>query len=330
MMKRTPTGKKSPRKTTFPQTLQEAIKHFADLDVCVAFMSMLRWPDGVTCPKCESKSVSYMATRRMWNCKNCRKQFSVKQGTVMEDSPIGLDKWLVAAWMLANDKNGISSYEVHRALDITQKSAWFLMHRLRYAMRNGTFEKLSGTIEADETFVGGLSKNMHKKERARKITGTGGKDKVIVLGVIERGGVARTEVIADRAGETIQGEVRRYVEPGSELMTDALPAYRGLDGEYIHQYVDHSADEYVRGDVHTNSMENFWTLFKRAIKGTYVSVEPAHLSRYLDEQSFRYNERHGNDAERFIQTVQGVQGRRLTYKRLTGGLERLTEEVEKD
>jgi transposase-like protein len=319
MMKPKPTGKKKPRETTFPQTLQEAIKYFADPDTCVAFMSLLRWPDGVTCPKCDGKAVSYLSTRRMWKCKNkeCHKQFSVKVGTIMEDSPIGLDKWLMAIWMLANCKNGISSWELSRALDIQQRSAWFVLHRVRYAMQRGTFEKLSGTIEADETFVGGLSRNMHKKDRERKITGPGGCGKVIVFGMLERGGEARAEIIPDRSGETIQGEVRRHVEPGSELMTDAHKAYRALDGEYIHQYVDHGSDEYVRDDCHTNGMENFWTLFKRAIKGTYVAVNTEHLSAYVDEQSFRYNERHGNDAERFLEAVSGIGGKRLTYETLT-------------
>ncbi|CAN5410524.1 IS1595 family transposase [soil metagenome] len=317
-----PSGKKTPRETDFPQTLQETIKYFSDPDTCATFMAQLRWPDGVTCPNCEGKAVSYLSTRRLWKCKACKKQFSVKQGTVMEDSPISLDKWLAAIWMIANAKNGISSCEISRALDITQKSAWFLLHRIRLAMQEGTFEKMSGTVEADETFIGGLSKNMHKREREARITGTGGKDKAIVMGLLERhgeGSTVRTKVILDRLGETIQAEVRCHVEPGSELMTDALKAYRGLNDEYVHQFVDH-AEEYVRGSVHTNGLENFWTLLKRSIKGTYVSVEPFHLFRYLDEQSFRFNTRNGKDADRFLQAVKSVAGKRLTYEELTGSL----------
>src|SRR2546423_4208292 len=181
-------GKKTPRTTDFPQTLQEAIKYFSDLDTCTKFVAQMRWPEGVMCPYCAGKAVSYLTTCRKWKCmkKECHKQFSAKVGTVMEDSPIGLDKWLAAMWMICNAKNGVSSYEISRALDITQKSAWFLLHRIRLAMQTGTFKKLSGTVEADETFIGGLSKNMHQKERERRITGTGGKDKAIVMGLLER------------------------------------------------------------------------------------------------------------------------------------------------
>ncbi len=179
---------KEQNEATFPKTLQAAILHFADKETCTTFMAQLRWPDGVTCPACEGKEVSYLSTRFMWKCKACKKQFSVKVGTVMEDSPIRLDKWLAAIWMIANDKNGISSYEVHHALDITQKSAWFLNHRIRLAMQNGTFEKLSGQVEADETYIGGLARNMHRDKRDKKIKGTGGSGKVAVMGLLERNG----------------------------------------------------------------------------------------------------------------------------------------------
>lgn len=314
--------KKKPRDTTFPQTLQESVKYFSDPDTCNTFMAQIRWPDGVACPYCACKAVSYLSTRRKWKCMNkeCHKQFSVKVGTVMEDSPIGLDKWLAAIWMIANDKNGISSYEIHRALDITQKSAWFLLHRIRLAMQNGTFEKMSGTVEVDETFIGGLSRNMHRDVRDRKITGTGGSGKAIVFGLLERhgeGSKVKTKVIFDRSRETLHAEIRQHVECGSEVMTDAHRSYTGLNPEYAHQFVDH-AEKYVDGNVHTNCMENFWSLLKRSIRGTYVSVEPFHLFRYLDEQTFRFNTRKGNDADRFLQTVKSVTGKRLTFDELTG------------
>jgi transposase-like protein len=305
----------------FPKTLQEAIKFFADPDTCVTFMAQLRWPEGVTCPDCNGKAVSYLSTRRMWKCMNkaCHKQFSVKRGTIMEDSAISLDKWLAAIWLIANAKNGISSYEIHRALGVTQKSAWFLLHRIRLAMQTGTFEKMSGTVEADETFIGGLSKNMHRDVRDRKITGPGGCGKAIVFGLLERntkGSKVRTKVIFDRSRETLHGEIRDCVVSGSEVMTDAHRSYGGLNPEYVHQFVDH-AEKYVDGNVHTNSMENFWCLLKRSIKGTYVSVEPYHLFRYLDEQAFRFNERKVKDADRFVQVVKQVTGKRLTYEELT-------------
>jgi len=306
---------------TFPKTLQEAIKYFADKETCTTFMAQLRWPEGVTCPHCGGKAVSYLSSRFMWKCMNkaCHKQFSVKRGTIMEDSAIGLDKWLAAIWLIANAKNGVSSYEIHRALGVTQKSAWFLLHRIRLAMQTGTFEKMSGTVEADETFIGGLSRNMHKHARERKITGPGGCGKAIVFGLIERntgGSKVRTKVIFDRSRETLHGEIRKHVEAGSEVFTDAHRSYGGLNPEYVHQFVDH-AERYVDGNVHTNSMENFWTLLKRGIKGTYVSVEPFHLFRYLDEQAFRFNERKGKDADRFVQVVKQVTGKRLTYEELT-------------
>jgi transposase-like protein len=303
----------------FPKTLQEAIKYFSDLDTCNTFMAQIRWPEGVTCPYCEGKAVSYLSTRRKWKCMNkvCHKQFSVKVGTVMEDSPITLDKWLAAVWLITNAKNGISSYEVMRALGITQKSAWFLMHRIRLAMQTGTFEKLSGQVEADETYIGGLARNMHRSEHSRKVTGTGGKGKVAVMGLLERDGKVRAKVINNATQLTLHAEVRSNVEAGAELFTDGWKGYSGLHQEYIHQVIDH-AEKYVDGQIHTNGIENFWSLLKRGIKGTYVSVEPFHLFRYLDEQTFRFNERKGKDADRFIKTVRQIAGKRLTFDELIG------------
>jgi transposase-like protein len=302
-----------------PKTLQEAIKFFSGTETCTTFMAQLRWPDGVTCPHCQGKAVSYLSTRHKWKCMNkeCHKQFSVKVGTIMEDSPIGLDKWLAAIWLIANAKNGISSYEIHRALGITQKSAWFLLHRIRLAMQTGTFEKLSGQVEADETYISGKARNMHKSKREAMIKGRGSVGKVAVMGLLERQGEVRTRVIQDADRETLHKGVKNFVESGSELFTDGWKAYGGLDAEYIHQVIDHAV-EYVRGNIHTNGIENFWSLLKRSIKGTYVSVKPFHLFRYLDEQTFRFNTRKGKDADRFVQTVKSISGKRLTYEQLTG------------
>jgi transposase-like protein len=303
----------------FPKTLQEAILHFSDLDTCTTFMAQIRWPEGVTCPYCAGKAVSYLSSRRIWKCMNkvCHKQFSVKVGTVMEDSPITLDKWLAAVWLITNAKNGISSCEISRALKVTQKSAWFLLHRIRLAMQTGTFEKLSGQVEADETYIGGLARNMHRSEHSRKITGTGGSGKVAVVGLLERNGKVRAKVIRDTTQLTLHAEVKANVEPGAELFTDGWKAYGGLQKDYIHQVIDH-AEKYVDGQIHTNGIENFWSLLKRGLKGTYVSVEPFHLFRYLDEQTFRFNERKGKDADRFVKTVKQIAGKRLTYDELTG------------
>ena len=235
---------------------------------------------------------------------------------------MGLNKWLPAMWMMVNCKNGISSYEVARALGITQKSAWFMLHRLRLATQTGTFEKMGGTVEADETFIGGLARNMHRDKRGKKIKGTGGSGKAIVMGMLERGTIAKHSkvhalVVPTTSGQDLQAKVRQHVEQGSNLFTDALTSYSGLKDEYMHQVVDHAV-EYVRGNVHTNTIENFWSLLKRGLKGTYVSVEPFHLFRYLDEQVFRFNTRKDNDASRFATALGSVAGRRLTYHQLIG------------
>lgn len=307
-----------------PETLLEAINFFSDPDVCQDFMVTLRWPNGVVCPTCGSRDVGYVASRRVWNCRNKhpRKQFSIKVGTIFEDSPIPLEKWLPAMWLIANDKNGISSYEVGRALGVTQKSAWFMMHRVRLAMQDETSEPFGGEVEVDETFIGGKARFMHQDKRAEKITGRGGVDKASVMGLLARHGldghsVVRTEVVANTRRKTLDPKVRQQVRPGSEVFTDALKSYDGLDGEYIHQVIDH-AEAYARGNVHTNGLENFWSLLKRAIRGSYVNVEPFHLFRYLDEQSFRFNNRKVEDADRFEMVSGSVVGKRLTYKRLIG------------
>lgn len=303
-----------------PRTLQEAMRHFSDADVCTQLMVDVRWPFGVVCPHCQSNAVGKMSkTRRVWNCKACKKQFSVKVGTVFEDSPIGLDKWLPALWLIANAKNGISSYEIHRALGVTQKTAWFMLHRIRTAMKTGTFEKLSGQVEADETFIGGKAKNMHKAKRAARIKGRGAVGKEIVMGLLERGGEVKTKRIKNTSRATLHREIAENVEYGSEVHTDAFPAYKGLDERYIHQVVDHAVT-YVQGNVSTNGLENFWSLLKRTVKGTYVSVDAFHLERYLDEQAYRFNARHLDDANRFIEVLESVTNKRLTYKQLTESL----------
>src|ERR1022692_4296962 len=260
-----------------PQTLQEAIVYFASPDNCLNYLARKRWPNGVTCPTCGSQDVIFLANQRRWKCKGNheRPQFSVKVGTVMEDSPIGLDKWLAAMWQIVNCKDGISSYEVHRAIGITQKSAWFLDHRIRFALGLAPGNKLSGQVEADETFIGGKARNMHKAKRERKITGTGGKDKVVVMGMMERGGNVRAFVVGNRRKKELQKNVREHVEAGAAIFSDELKSYNGLESDYQHQVINHAV-EYANGNVHTNSMENFWSLLKRGLHGTYISVGPFH------------------------------------------------------
>src|ERR1700730_4555920 len=305
-----------------PKTLLEAIKHFADPDVTHNLMVRLRWPHGVHCPTCGRTDGRFISTRRIWECKekHPRRQFSSKVGTIFEDSPLGLDKWFAGIWMVANCKNGISSYEMARDLGITQKSAWFMDHRIRLAMKAGSIMKMDGEVEAAESFIGGLAKNMHEKKR--KHIGTGGAGKTAVPGILRRkngtnGSKVRATAIPNVRAATLQTEIRDNVEPGSHLYTDAWTSYRGLAGEYNHEVIDHAV-EYVRDAVHTNGIENFWSLLKRTIKGTYVSVEPFHLGRYLDEQAFRFNERDDNDAGRFKSVLSSVCGRRLTYEELIG------------
>ena len=313
-----------------PKTLQEAVVYFANPANCRVYLVARRWPNGVICPRCGSDKVVFLEKYNRWQCSvtHDARQFTSKTGTIMEESPIGLDKWLMAMWLIVNCKNGISSYEIHRAIGVTQKSAWFLDHRIRLALHNGSFENLlSGEVEADETFIGGKARNMHAWKRAIKITGTGGKDKTMVMGILERGkdgkpSKVRTSVVANRKKKSLQPEVRKHVEAGSALYTDALESYRGLN-EFQHQVVDHAV-QYVDGKIHTNGLENFWSLLKRGLLGTYISVEPFHLFRYLDEQAFRYNNRKDEtgevltDSDRFDLAVRQIVGKRLTWNRLTG------------
>lgn len=305
-----------------PKSLQEAIVYFSNPDNCIDYLAIRRWPSGIViCPGCGSKTVKFSASRRTWTCSahHAKREFSIKIGTVMEDSPIPLDKWLTATWLVTNCKNGISSYEIARDVKVTQKSAWFMLHRIRLAMQDDFFgSKLSGEVEVDETFIGGKARNMHLSERKRRITGTGGKDKTAVVGLLERGGKIRASVVPSRRRKVLQEEVRKHVTAGAALYTDALMSYEGLAGDYAHQVVDH-ATQYVDGRVHTNGLENFWSLLKRGISGTYVSVEPFHLFRYLDEQMFRFNNRKDlDDAGRFDLTVSQLVGKRLTFAQLTG------------
>ncbi|MGC2803174.1 MAG: IS1595 family transposase [Candidatus Acidiferrum sp.] len=308
-----------------PKTLQQAIVYFADADNCLNFMVKLRWPDRkVICPTCGRNDVRFIATRRMWECKSQhpKKQFSAKIGTIFEDSALPLDKWLIAMWMVANCKNGISSYEIGRALGVTQKSAWFMLHRIRLAMQTRSSVQLGGEgkeVEVDETFVGGAARFMHADKRKRRITETGTKDKVAVQEILERGGEIRAAVVGNRKKHLLQSNIRAHVKAGSAIYTDALLSYQGLKHQgFEHQVIDH-AESYVDGQIHTNGLENFWSLFKRQLKGTYISVEPFHLFRYLDEQVFRYNFRKlAHDGLRFEHVASHILGKRLTYAEVTG------------
>ena len=275
-----------------PTTLQLAIQHYSDEQICIDAVAKMRWAEGIpVCPSCGRKDHYYLKTQRRWKCKECYKQFTVKLGTVFEDSPISLTKWLPALWMLCNCKNGISSYELSRDLGVSQKAGWFMLQRLRLALQDGFFgSKLSGEVEVDETFIGGK---------------------------------VRATVVPNRKKHALQSEVYRHVEAGAALYSDALKSYEGLAGEYAHEVIDHAV-KYVDGRVHTNGLENFWSLLKRGIAGTYVSVEPFHLFRYLDEQMFRFNNRKDEsgklltDSDRFQLALSQIAGKRLTFAEVTG------------
>ncbi len=303
-----------------PETLTGAIRYFGDAEKCHEFMVAMRWPNDVRCPHCNSDNVGNLVLpRRIWNCKNCRKQFTVKVGTIFEDSPLALDKWLPATWMIVNAKNGVSSCELARSLVVTQKTGWFMLHRIRLAMQEGSFEKFSGRVEADETYIGAKARNLHKHKRTGK---TGMVGKTAVLGLLEREdgekpSRVRCKVMKRVRTRELDPTVRANIEKGSEVITDKFSSYYKLSDEYVHNVIDH-AISYAEGHVHTNCLENFWSLLKRALRGTYVNVEPFHLFRYLDEQAFRFNERKDDDRGRFLKAIASFAGKRLMYSNLIG------------
>jgi transposase-like protein len=315
-----------------PKTLQQAIQFFTDYENCRQFMIAMRWDDGVVrCPQCNSDKVSYLEKSRLYFCpsKHPKQKFSLKVGTVFEDSPIGLDKWLPVTWLICNCKNGISSYEIARAVGVTQKSAWFMLHRLREAMRDTRKHKFGfgGPVESDEAFIGPNPLKMHKDRKARVQARDGLKrgfvGKTSVHGMLDRElRQVRAKVVPSVNRATLQDEILKNVTPFAKVYTDEWSGYDGLSRNYVHKIVNHSM-EYVRGQVHTNGIENFWSLLKRTLRGTYVAVEPFHLDQYLSEQVFRFNNRATkdnplSDADRFMLAVSQISGKRLTYAELTG------------
>jgi len=308
-----------------PKTLIEAITFYNDENNCDKVMVAMRWANIPTCPRCGSKEVKRISTRMIRRCTACQKQFTTKVGTIFEDSPLSLSKWLLAVWLLAGAKNGVSSCEVSRAVGVTQKTAWFMLHRIREAMRTGTFDKMQGTVEADETYVGGLEKNKHADKRIKGAQGRSGAGKSVVMGILERSpernaSRVRAVLIPKASGKHLKSEIESTVNEFANVYTDAWKGYNGLSEKYIHDFVDHAV-AYAIGQVHTNGLENFWSLFKRMLKGTYVSVEPFHLARYIDEMVFRFNNREGDDRERFLSVLSMVSGKRLTYEDLIASYE---------
>ncbi|MGO9339482.1 MAG: IS1595 family transposase [Terracidiphilus sp.] len=303
-----------------PQTLTEAIRYYADPGNCVSVIKEMRWPDGEpVCPHCGERRHYWLAKQMRWKCASCRKQFTAKTGTVFEDSPIPLDKWLIGIWLVANCKNGISSYEIARHVGVTQKTGWFLLQRIRYALANGSLERFggpeSGPVEVDECFIGGKPQNMHMNKRLKMKQGMHANPKMAVMGMLDRESrKVRATVIPNAKREVLQREILNAIEKGSTVYTDGWAGYDNLAAQnYIHETVTHM-QEYVRGQVHTQGIENFWSLLKRGLNGTYVAVEPFHLHRYVDEQAFRYNNRATKDNpltdyDRFMLALSQISGK---------------------
>jgi transposase-like protein len=321
-----------------PKTLQQAIQYFSEEQTCIDAVAAMRWPNGVVCGLCGADSPYYLQTQKRWKCRKCRKQFSVKVNSIFEDSPISLTKWLPALWLIVNCKNGVSSYEIARDLGVTQKSAWFMLQRLRLALRARDFSsKLGGNdggaVEVDECYIGGKTQFMHKSRKLRiqrekneipawKSTAAY-YGKTPVMGIFDRDTrQVRAKVVPNVKRETLQAEILENIEHGSAIYSDEAVAYHNLREKFVHETVNHLS-AYVRGQVHTNCLENFWSLTKRSLKGTYVCVEPFHLDRYIDEQVFRFNHRATkdnplNDSDRFLLALSQVANKRLTYAELTG------------
>jgi transposase-like protein len=319
-----------------PRTLLEAVRYFSDLKRAHDYFVAVRWPNGVACPRmgCGSANVRAIErvvksrsrkpgakphTEHLWFCKDCKRQFTAKVGTIFEDSPIGLDKWLPAIWLLSADRNGISSYEIARALKVRQPTAWFILHRIRTMMGSENTEPLEGVVEADETFIGGKLKF---SKRARRYIREGNPwdpnlNKTRVLGIVQRGGKARAWVIPNFKKQTMLPKLVEAIRPDATLYTDGSGVMYQMGKQFAqHDWVNHAL-EYVKGHVHTNNIEGFWSVLRRTLGGTYIHVNPRHLNRYIAEQVFRFDERENSDGPRFNEALRGADSKRLTYKALT-------------
>jgi transposase-like protein len=294
------------------------IERFGDEEKCRTYLEHLRWPEGVKCLRCQSDKISRIYTRGLFTCDACGYQFSVKVGTIFHDSHLPLTKWFLAIYLMSEARKGVSANQLKRTLGVAYKTAWYLCHRIRKAVADADTSLLSGIIEVDETYIGGKAKNMHKDVRERKITGRGASGKAMVLGAIERGGKIRLRVDQRADRETLHAFIKEMAAPEAEcIMTDEHAGYEGIADENTrHETVSHSKDEWVRGDVHTNTVENAWSLFKRSIVGSYHQISAKHLDRYLDEFEFRFNNR--NNPYLFRDTLlRLIASENLEYKELT-------------
>ncbi|HEY8309350.1 MAG TPA: IS1595 family transposase [Gemmatimonadaceae bacterium] len=293
----------------------ELIERFGSEDKCHAYLEELRWPDGVKCPRCQSDKISRIVKRRQFDCDGCRYQFSVRVGTLFHDSKLPLWKWFLAVYVMGESKKGVSANQLKRMLGVSYKTAWYLCHRIRSAMHDESGELLRGIVEADETFVGGKVRGHRSQRDSAKHRYD---NKTVVLGAVERGGRVRLRMAPDSSAATIKGFLNDVVHDDAEaIYTDSNRAYRGIaDDNTAHEYVDHSRDEWVRGQVHTNTVESVWSLFDRSVIGAYHKLSVKHLPAYLDEAAFRWNNR--TNPYLFRDTILAlVEGDALTFKELT-------------
>lgn len=299
--------------------LMDLLKHFSNEQVCRDYLETIRWEGNLSCPykDCGATKVFKYNDGKRYKCSACQRQYSVRVGTIFEDSKIPLQKWYAAIYLITSHKKGISSLQLHRDLGITQKTAWYLLHRVRHSLGLPTkAEKLTGTIEADETFIGGLEANKHASKRIKDTQGRSVKTKTAVAGIVERGGEVRAKIVKDTSGKHLRKFVIENVSKGSELHTDEWFGYYGLEKLYQRSIIKHQDKQYVVGNCHTNTMEGFWSLLKRGVVGIYHSVSSKHLQKYLDEFSFRYNTRQFSESHRFNTMLSTVTSH-LPYKKLT-------------
>lgn len=302
-------------------SLIDFIREFPDDAACLRHLEQIRWADDAghvapRCPHCDGAKAYSIESGKRYKCAACRKKFTVLVGTIFENTKIPLQKWFLAIYFACNDKKGVSSCQLAKNIGVTQKSAWFMLHRIREMLCDKAPELLEGEIETDETYIGGKEGWKHANKRTPNNRGRSTKTKTPVFGMVEReSGHTRFVVVEDASGETLQAEIVPAVKPGSTIHSDEWIGYRGLSALYQHEVIKHKEGEYVRGSVHTNTIENRWSHFRRTLTGTYHQVSRKHLSRYADESAFRLNTREMKEGERFDRTVAGCEGR-LTYAEL--------------
>ena len=300
------------------KNLIEVTQYFSDNQKCIDYLTQIRWKGNVTCAHCGHEKVYELkGANKRYKCASCRKQFSATKGTIFESSPIPLQKWFIATYLLLSHKKGISSCQLSKDISVTQRTAWFMLHRIRFAVQTQSFEMpATSIVEADETYVGGKSKNKHAAQRTKGSQGRSTKDKTPVFGLVERNGRVIAMKVPNTQKDTIHPIIEKHVATGAKVMTDEWRAYQGLDTRFNHAIVKHGEGIYVVGDAHTNTIEGFWSHFKRSIFGCYHQVNAKHLDSYIDESEYRYNTKDLLDYERF-ENVISLSDKRLTYARLT-------------